>query len=161
MSIREYKTSDKKWLIELIEELHDYLIPLDPERRMRRQLEYGKNEIDSLVRDVAQKDGIIYVAEIDGRVVGFVAGTISSSKPDDLLGYLPAKRGRVQELFVDEKYRGRKVGKLLMDKIEDYFKQQDCDFIRAEVFEPNNHAYSFYTKLGYKDRDIDMIKMLK
>ena len=137
------------------------MIPLDPERRMRRQPEYGKNEIDNLVKDVAQKDGIIYVAEIDGSIVGFVAGTLSNSKPSYLLGYLPAKRGRVQELFVDNKYRGQKVGKLLMEKIEDYFKQQDCAFIRAEVFEPNNHAHNFYKRLGYKDRDIDMIKILK
>lgn len=49
---------------------------------------------------------------------------------------------------------------MLMEKVEDYFRQAGCDINRVEVFVPNEDAHSFYKELNYHDRDIDMFKLL-
>ena len=48
-----------------------------------------------------------------------------------------------------------------MSKMENYMRKKKCEIIRVEVFEPNKAAHNFYEKLDYKDRVIDMIKLLK
>lgn len=47
-----------------------------------------------------------------------------------------------------------------MEKMEEYFGENGCDVARVEVFEPNVKTHSFYRKLGYQDRNIDMMKIL-
>jgi GNAT superfamily N-acetyltransferase len=62
------------------------------------------------------------------------------------------------ELFVDEKFRRKSVGIMLMAEIEDNFRQKGCTVSRVEVFETNIKGHNLYTKLGYAGRIIDMIK---
>ena len=61
-------------------------------------------------------------------------------------------------MFVDSKHRRQGVGKMLMRKIEEYFRMSGCNVFRVEVFEPNAEAYHFYQGLGYQDRIVDMMK---
>ncbi len=45
---------------------------------------------------------------------------------EELLELVPYKRGVVLELVVENGYRGKGIGTLLMEKIESYFKQKGC-----------------------------------
>jgi ribosomal protein S18 acetylase RimI-like enzyme len=49
---------------------------------------------------------------------------------------------------------------MLMEKVEEYFRQEGCENSRVEVFEPNVGARQLYQKLGYRDRMIELIKKL-
>ncbi len=73
---------------------------------------------------------------------------------------IPCKRGAVLELIVKNGYREKGIGKLLMQKIETYFKNKGCNISGIDVFPPNEKAYRFYSKLGYRDRNIWMAKNL-
>ncbi len=160
VQIRTFNPSDRKDLVRCLEGLCDYLIPLDPLKRIRRLPAWGKTYTRSLLSKIKHHNGIIYVAEYDSKIIGVIAGIILKQSKLDLLEFAPTKFGRVLELFVDEKFRGKHVGRLLMKKMEAYFKSAECDFVRIEVFQPNTLARDFYRKRGYTDRVIDTIKHL-
>lgn len=160
ISIRQYSAKDKKAILLLLEELQDYLVQIDTMKRLRRLPGWGKKCTNDLLKKIKKEDGIIFIAESEGLPLGFVAGILSKQSKDELLGCVPTKSGRVVELIISEKYRGKNIGKILMNKMEEYFKQQNCDIIQIEVFGPNTLAHNFYKKLGYDDRDFDMIKKI-
>ena len=158
--IKKYTVKDKKTLFVLIEELQDYLVQIDPMKKLRRLPGYSENYINDLLVKVKKNGGAIFIAEVENIPLGFVAGILNKQSKDELLGCMPIKSARVLELIVSEKKRGQNVGTLLMNKIEEYFQQHGCSIAQVEVFEPNNLAVNFYKKLGYNGRVIDMIKKI-
>jgi ribosomal protein S18 acetylase RimI-like enzyme len=88
-------------------------------------------------------------------------GTIPPQTKEDLLEGIPSKDGIVLELVVEADYRKKGVGTMLMNKLEEYFRQNKCDASRVGVFLPNIKARRLYKKLGYRDRDVYMIKKLR
>ena len=44
--------------------------------------------------------------------------------------------------------------------MEEYFKNESCEYIKLEVFAYNNNAINFYEKNKYHNRMIDMIKKI-
>lgn len=157
VKIIEYN-GDKTILVQLVEELQDYLVQIDPLKRLRRLPEYGKIYADNLLKKITEKKGIIYMAEFENIPVGMIAGIIEEFTKNDEIECISSKPARILELIVSEKYRGKNIGSLLMNKIEEYFQIQGCDIVRVEVFEPNKKTHNFYQKLGYNDRVIDMVK---
>ncbi len=164
--IREYREADREALRDCMEKLQDYIVSVDPLKRVRRAPEFGEEYTKWLLELIHGKNGIIYFAylrgqtEKEGKVIGCCAGIMSPQAPHDVAAVVPSKHGRVQELYVDSKYRGEGVGKALMEKIEEYFRKNGCDTVMLEVFAPNKSAYAFYQSCGYLDRDINMMKKL-
>lgn len=158
ISIKQFEPKDKETLFSLIEELQDYLVQIDPLKRLCRLPGYGEKYTNKLLQKIKDGDGIIFIAYVENIPLGFIAGVIEKQDEVDLLECIPTKSGRVLELIVSDKHRGKNTGSLLMGRIEEYFQQKGCDVTRVEVFEPNNLAFNFYKKLGYNGRVIDMIK---
>lgn len=94
-------------------------------------------------------------------MVGCIAGIIEKQSKKDLLECAPTKAGKILELYVAESYRNHGIGKMLMKKIEAYFRKKKCDLVRVDVFSPNKAAFIFYVGLHYQERMRDMIKLLK
>lgn len=161
ISIKKYSAEDKKILVKLMEELQDFLVQIDPLKILRRMPEYGEEYTKGLLKKVEKLNGAIFVANFGKNPAGLVLGIIETKDKNDLLDSVPTKVGRILELIVSEKYRGKKIGSVLMSRIEDYFRQQDCDVIRLEVFEPNHSARNFYKHQEYEERVIDLIKVIK
>jgi ribosomal protein S18 acetylase RimI-like enzyme len=160
IQIQEYTEDYKEQIIELFKNFQDYLIELDPLKRLRRLPEYAENVHRETLEVVKQKNGIFYVAVEDDRVIGFIVGVLEEQSKMSLLGATPAIMGRITELYIDERYRKQGVGSQLMQAVERYFTEKQCEYIWVEVFVPNRIAHEFYKKFGYCDRDIDMIKKL-
>ncbi len=161
ITIREYEEKDKEKLVFFMDQLQDYLIAIDPLHRMRRGKNYGKVYTTSLLSKIRSEQGIIFFAEENHLLIGVIVGVIEKQEKDNLLECIPTKTGRVQELFVDQQYRSKGVGKLLIKNMEDYFKKKKCTIIKVEVFAPNAKAQQFYGHFGFENRVIDMIKVIK
>jgi len=159
-NIRKYQPSDEASVIECMERFGDYIADLDPMKRTRQMPGSDEWFTRKMIDDVDRNNGIIYVVESERKIVGFIAGIILKQTEEELLECIPTKAGKITELFIEEQFRGQKIGTRLMDKIEEYFKQNGCDVVRVEVFEPNVTAHNFYRKLGYRDREIHMVKIL-
>lgn len=161
MTIRSYQPHDQPQIVTLFEEFQDYLVSLDPLRGLRRLPGYGEYYLQKTLDDVAEHDGVFYVATDLDVVIGFVTGIVMKPTQGDLLGLVPSIRGRITELFIRQSYRGQGIGTRLMQDVEKYLLQRGCNVIRVEVFVPNQDAHQFYKNLGYQDMDIDLIKQVR
>ena len=56
--------------------------------------------------------------------------------------------------------RNNGVGTALLEKMEEYFKNNGCEYVFISVFAYNEKALSFYDKHNYHARMIDNIKKL-
>ncbi|RBQ24713.1 MAG: putative N-acetyltransferase [Methanocorpusculum sp. MCE] len=84
-----------------------------------------------------------YVAEAEGRIVGFSAGAIEETDQE--------KYGHICNLAVSPEMRGFGIGRLLLRKLERDFFLAGCSGCSLEVRVSNNSAKEFYKKIGYED----------
>ena len=160
IAIRKYDTKDREKLVFFMNQLQDYLIAIDPLHRMRRGKNYGEIYTTRLLEKTTKEQGVILFAEEKNQPIGVIVGVIEHQKKDNLLECIPTKTGRIEDLYVDEKYRSQGIGRLLMARVESYFQKKKCTIIKVEVFAPNK-ASLFYSQLGFENRVVDMIKVLK
>jgi len=80
-----------------------------------------------------------YVAELKGKVIGFIVG--------DLRG---RSYGHIVSIAVDEQYRGKGIGRCLIEKLIEKFKRKGVKIVKLEVAVSNNVAQSMYKKIGFK-----------
>ncbi len=166
VAVRTYKESDRIVIARMFEDFQDFLASVDTLRRLVRKEalvkeRYGNAYLQKTLEKVSSQDGIFYVAESRGRIVGFVVGIIiEPSKTEEM--ELGEKRlhGEILELYLEPRYRGNGLGKKLMETAEAYFKGKGCKDSTLLVFEPNASAHEFYLRRGYGDRSREMLKVL-
>jgi GNAT superfamily N-acetyltransferase len=90
-----------------------------------------------------------FVAEIDSKeIVGYVV---------HLFAYYTwfGKSLYMDDLYVKEKYRGKGVGRSLIDAVIDFAKKENCHKLRWQVSSWNESAIGFYKNLGATIDDVE------
>lgn len=147
-------------MVKLIEEFYQYLIHIDPLKRLRIQPGYGEAELQKVLKQTSDQEGLFLLAVTNNEVAGFITAIIYRQTPEDQLGVIPSSIGRVTNLYISPLHRQKGLGTTLIHKAEEYVKSKSCDVMKIEVFVPNEAARNLYTKLGYQPRDIDQVKKL-
>lgn len=154
--IRCYTPDDHASLRALVLQLHESLRPLDAD------LAPGENIIDKHYTDIVQfardSDGLILLAEQNGRAVGYVClyGRVTPNEQDEL----PAQYSFMAELFVLPDYQRRGIGRELVARAEAHAHALGAYKVELKVLAPNTTAQEFYATLGYSPRIIVMQKKL-
>src|SRR5574344_2917532 len=99
-----------------------------------------------------------YLALDNDKAIGLIMGTITKYEEYDYLDYKCPKRGVIDELIVTKKVRSNGIGKLLIDKMENFFLSQQCEYVLVDVFAYNDVGINFYTKNNFHNRMHTMIK---
>jgi ribosomal protein S18 acetylase RimI-like enzyme len=99
-------------------------------------------------------DPAIFVAEIDGQVVGFV----HVRSVEDYYHRRP--HGHVADLVVAQTAEGMGIGKRLLEEAEMWARGQSFDWLSIAVFEENVRALALYEKIGYRKDITRLIKQL-
>lgn len=86
----------------------------------------------------------LYVAEIDGQVVGLASLRLLPQALD------PIPYAELSELFVDDAYRGRGVGRALVRHVEAEARAAGAQQIVLLTAWRNTNAHAFYHTLGYR-----------
>jgi ribosomal protein S18 acetylase RimI-like enzyme len=160
--IRDYEDTDKEELLQLYKKFGEYFVGIDDLKITTAADNYAEFYFQQLIKDTSNKLSKILVVEVKNKkLIGFAAGNIHKLTPETDPGSIPLTKGRILELFIEEKYRGNGIGKKLMMRLQEFFMEKGCKIVNVEVFAPNRLAYQFYNKLGFVDRNYDLIKKLK
>lgn len=160
MKIVKYQDCYAEAVKDLICDLQDYLIGLDECHIQMRLQDYREKCFDSMMDEIAENKGIIYLAIEDNKVLGFISGIVEVTDEFDSLFISLKKSGRITELCIEESSRSKGIGVKLLHETENYLKCQGCEFVYIEVFGPNKKAFNFYDKNGYNLRNIEVMKKI-
>ena len=160
MKIIEYEDKYLDDVKELLVQLEEYIVSIDKDCLDQVHSDYREKMAYIDLKDVNDNNGKCYLALENDNIVGLIMGYIPMYNEFDYLDYKCPKRGIITELIVTSKIRSKGVGQALMDKMEEYFKFNNCEYVLVDVFAYNENAIKFYNKKGYHPRMYTDIKKL-
>lgn len=161
IEIREYSKKDHEGLVEMATGLIDLMSFIDPHRLFRPKEEFDARQyIEARLRKVLDEKGKVFVAFDDEKPAGYLMATIEEATGVDALNKFPIKKGLIDALFVSDEFRGQRISTVLLEKIEQYFKDQGCEYSEISALASNEAARNVYVKKGYQERYIDFLKKL-
>lgn len=95
----------------------------------------------------------VFVAEDDGRVVGYVMGVIVDMVPET---FIAARSGFLADIYVLSDYRGQGVGRALVEAFRGWLQGRGVTHYEWFVAEKNAEARAFWQKVGGIDVMIRM-----
>ncbi len=118
---------------------HDPIYATSPgaERLMRR----------FLVDLTTSSHAFLFVAEHDGRTVGFVSGELREGSPT----FRPKTWASVDDVFVKPDYRNLGVGRALLESVKTWAKERGAHGISLQVAAANERGRKFYEELGFRE----------
>lgn len=139
MKAGDVETVAQLWgaLVEYHRALDPSLPPAAPQgvRRYARRL--SDRVEDSMSR--------VFVAEADGKVVGYVLGVVVDLAPE-MFAQEPS--GFLADIFVDEAYRHAGVGTQLVETLIAWFKEKGLRYYEWHVAARNTDSLKFWESLG-------------
>lgn len=154
-------SNEKQQVVKLLIELQEHLVSVDDEKVQTIDDAYGEKYFSYLQGLVKKNDGIILLAVSGNEVNGFIAGYIEPKDEEDTISNRCPRRGIISDLAVTASLRGSGIGTKLMNAIESYFMEKNCEFVAVDLFAPNDTARKFYNLLGYTPRNIELYKRIK
>lgn len=128
MNVRTYEERDHQEVVVLWREVFGYDTPHnDPELSLRNK--------------TAARDGLLFVAEEEGRTIGTVMG-----------GY-DGHRGWIYSLAVSPEHRRTGAGRLLVEAVVQELAARGCVKVNLQVTGDNRQVVGFYEKLGFSVED--------
>ncbi|MFZ3077028.1 MAG: GNAT family N-acetyltransferase [Candidatus Aenigmatarchaeota archaeon] len=97
-----------------------------------------------------------FLAEEDGKIVGFVAGKIEK-KPGF---YIEREICNLFQIFVEKEYRNKGIGTELIKTFIRWGKTKGARTIKLQVYGKNTNAIKAYRKIGFKELKIEMRKKI-
>ena len=95
----------------------------------------------------------LYVAKLSGTVVGY---TLLLVRDVAHPGTVKRRVMRIDEICVEESYRGQGIGREMMTDIRALARAFGCRDLQLGVYPQNDAAVAFYQKCGFTIRSIDM-----
>lgn len=108
--------------------------------------EAGKNYFVDMINNQ-----IVYIALDNDKPIGYLAGNTKAEN-----AYLSIKVAEIDNMFVDDEYRGNNVGTMLIDKFKEYCVEKDITTFKVNASAPNIKAIEFYKKNGFTEHDITL-----
>jgi ribosomal protein S18 acetylase RimI-like enzyme len=105
-----------------------------------------------LLRDPAH---LVLVAEDRGRVVGFVNANFRPQL------HHVAPVGTIDELVVDEGFRGRRTGERLVEAVLEEARRRGADVVEVTTHERRERARAFYRRCGFEATSIKLVHPLR
>jgi ribosomal protein S18 acetylase RimI-like enzyme len=112
----------------------------------------GCNFMHAVPKDGELGDIRIALATEGRSIVGFIFVEIRRD--------LPEYFGTIHDAIIEDKHRGRGIGKALVDFVEAYFRKENIDVVYLESGKGNHSAHGFFKKAGFKQTSIVMRKTL-
>ena len=152
--IRKANKNDIGRIIELLHQVDMVHHEIRPDLFKPYTTKYNEQELEALLDNDSKP---IFVYD-DGEVIGHAFCQITDVKCHKLLQ--DAKTLYIDDICVDEKARGKHVGKALYEFVRDYAKSIGCYNMTLNVWEGNDPALSFYKNMGMKVQKTGMEEII-
>jgi GNAT superfamily N-acetyltransferase len=150
VKIRAASAEDSEFILHLAERLIEFG---DVPGRDRAQMIARDRSV--LAAALTGGDSAVFVAvDDDGRSLGFIHLTTA----DDY--YDARTTAHVADLVVAHEAAGRGVGAALMQRAEEWAREQGFAMLTLNVFTANRRAREFYARLGFAEEWIRCLKRL-
>lgn len=157
MEIRSATSHDKKELVRLIKEFESSDKNLsEKQRQIRSYKDLEKMAQERVEKYLSQPEYIVFVAEKNGVLKGFICGEIKNKKYR-----VYNKEGFVGDWFIEGDCQGQGIGKKLFDKLVEEFKKVECTHIGLDTHLENKKAIEIYEHMGFTKRLVTFFKTLK
>jgi ribosomal protein S18 acetylase RimI-like enzyme len=154
--IRLYTPADRPQIEACVVQLQDY------EGRLDRYCPPGEQIAEAYVSDLldkcARQRGKIYVAEAQGKVIGFIGLVIEQE--NDVTTSL-REFSYITDVVVLPEFRGQGIGATLMAKADAYARESGYSALAVNVLANNDAALSLYQKMGFRHYVVLMLKELE
>lgn len=100
------------------------------------------DEKDEIAKKLLRDPDLFIVAEVNGLIIGSV------------LGGFDGRRGMIYHLAVEDSYRKKGIGTVLMNELENRMKQRGCIRSYLLVTYDNLDAIRFYETAGWEKMDL-------
>lgn len=97
--------------------------------------------------------GRVLIAEVEGQVVGMCTGQLLVSTAEGGLSLL------VEDVVVDEQWRGRGIGRLLMAAISDWARTKKVSRLQLLADRNNIPALDFYRSFGWHTTELVCLRI--
>jgi len=146
IDIRKASLNDLKEVQELNAKLFENQYEYDKDLVLNWPLSKdGKQYFSDLI-----ENGIVYIACDDNNIVGYIAGSFDKGLP-----YLIKKVAEIDNMYVNEKYRGQNIGSMLIDIFKKVCNENNIFHYDVSVYWENAKGISFYERNGFK-RKLDI-----
>jgi ribosomal protein S18 acetylase RimI-like enzyme len=112
-------------------------------------------EIQKIIKN---RDAAIFVAEVDGQLVGLGEAYIREDEPNPLT--VEHTYGHLQSMIVTEAYRGRGIGMKILRAVEKWSKEKGATEVRLNTWEFKEGPLRFYEKHGYSTLRRTLVRKL-
>lgn len=160
MKIIEYEDKYLEDVKNLLVELEEYILTIDKDNLDQLHPEYRDKMALLDLQEVKENNGKCFIAVEDDRAVAVIMGIVRKHDKYDYLDYKCPKQGEITELIVSKNVRSKGIGQQLINRMEEYFRSIDCEYVVIDVFAYNEIAIDFYNKEGYHTRGLIDIKKL-
>ena len=152
MNIRKAENKDIPRLTELLQQVLELHAKIRPDVFIPGTTKYTQEELEGIIRDEMSP---IYVAVDDGdEVMGYAFCQIKEQPFSNNM--IQFKSMFIDDLCVDETYRGQHVGEALFEYVKDRARELGCYEVTLNVWAGNEGAEHFYEKMGMKTKERQM-----
>ncbi|MDQ0417643.1 ribosomal protein S18 acetylase RimI-like enzyme [Croceifilum oryzae] len=101
---------------------------------------------------------VIFFALTEGLAIGFLRAHIYV--PDYTTDIVAERAGNIDELYIDEKFRGKNVGQMLLDEACTWMMNSGAMDVTLQMYGWNTFAATFYRRQGFQTLDIRLKRKL-
>lgn len=144
--------------VEIIQNLNNELINYEMEQGFDSYIEDWAlgEESKEYFLDLIQNQFVV-VAEIEGVIVGYLAGSIYN---DLSYSYYEGLTAEANNMFVKAEYRAYGIGRKLMNSFVDWCKQNKAKRVMVTASSKNERTIKFYQNCGFEDINLTLRKDL-
>ena len=102
------------------------------------------------------EESYVIVAILNDKIVGYLAGSINEKGSYEEIQY-----GEINNMFINDDYRGYGIGKLLINDFKKYCISNDIKDLIVTASAKNMNAIEFYRKNGFNDFNITLTMNIK
>jgi len=158
--IIEYEEKYLDDIKDLLVELEEYIVSIDKDNLDTIHPEYREKMAIVDLEELERNEGKCYLYIENGKALALIMGYVRPYDKYDYLDYKCPRAGNITELIVSQKLRSKGIGQELINKMEEYFKSINCEYVLVDVFAYNQNAFNFYSKKDYHSRMHTMIKKI-